>query len=169
MDVGARIYYEKSTGNVILNTGQRSGDVIETTVEQDFDSYKVLAERVQQTVGMVQLDYGAYSADYAEGGVITRIDLDTLEPLFTYPNPVDPEKPTEPRPALSEQVGSLGGQMAEMKLQGIENQTVINSLGGELTAVKMQSIQQQQTITSLGQELAETKLEIIQLKGGETA
>ncbi|CAM4463707.1 hypothetical protein [Paenibacillus xylanexedens] len=77
------------------------------------------------------------------------------------------QTPQEPRPALSERVRSLGGQMAEMKLQGIENQTVMNSLGGELTIVKMQSIQQQQTITSLGQELAAAKLEIIQLKGGE--
>lgn len=167
MRIGAKVYYDKETGNVIQEVGERSGDVVETTTKQDFASYLKLAERVPETVEMIQFEYGIHETDFKAGGIITRIDLVTMEPLFTYPDPVDPETPLEPRPALSEQVGSLGGQMAEMKLQGIENQTVMNSLGGELTVVKMQSIQQQQTITSIGEELAVAKLEIIQLKGGE--
>ncbi|WP_413373277.1 hypothetical protein [Paenibacillus taichungensis] len=169
IEIGAKVYYDKDTGNVIQEIGERSGGVIETNTEQDFTSYVTLSERVPESVEMIQFEYGAFEADYKIGGIITRIDLETMEPLFTYPDPNDPETPQEPRPALSEQVGSLGGQMAEMKLQGIENQTVINSLGDGLTNVKVQSIQQQQTITSLGQELAAAKLEIIQLKGGEQA
>ncbi|WP_337034745.1 hypothetical protein [Paenibacillus illinoisensis] len=169
MEIGAKIYYDNQTGNVIVTIGESRGGVVETTKKQDFAAYKALSERVPETVGLVQLEYGAYRSDFEAGGYISRIDIETKQPLFTYHEPVDPETPQEPGPTLSEQVGSLGGQMAEMKLQGIENQTVMNSLGGELTAVKMQSIQQQQTITSLGQELATAKLEIIQLKGGELA
>ncbi|MFC9706969.1 hypothetical protein ACFTRD_02275 [Paenibacillus sp. NPDC056933] len=107
MKIGPKIYYDKETGNVIVNTGHRSGDVVETTREQDFAAFAALAERVPETVDMIQLDYDAYSADYAEGGIITRIDMETMEPLFTYPDPVDPETPQEPRPALSKQVEAL--------------------------------------------------------------
>ncbi|CAM3029842.1 hypothetical protein HP548_29425 [Paenibacillus taichungensis] len=105
--IGRRLYYLKTTGEVIQDTGERTGWVVETTVEQDFATYLALQERVPDTVGMIQLGYGAYDADRAEGGIITRIDLDKLEPLFAYPDPVDPETPQEPRPALSKEVDAL--------------------------------------------------------------
>ncbi|MCM3206376.1 hypothetical protein [Paenibacillus illinoisensis] len=109
MKIGAKIYYDKETGQVIWIIGERSGDVIETTRDQDFKAYTALSERVSETVGLLQLEYGDYEADYDEGGVIIRIDLETMEPLFTYPDPepVDPETPQEPRPALSKQVEVL--------------------------------------------------------------
>ncbi|UOK64737.1 hypothetical protein MT997_10075 [Paenibacillus sp. OVF10] len=107
MEIGAKIYYENQTGNVVLNIGELRGHVFETTKEHDFASYKILSERVPETDDVVQFEYGAYRSDYLEGGVITRIDLDTLEPLFTYPDPVDPETPQEPRLALSKQVETL--------------------------------------------------------------
>ena len=34
MQIGRRIYYDKTTGNVILDTGEREGHVVPTTVEQ---------------------------------------------------------------------------------------------------------------------------------------
>lgn len=121
IQIGAKIYYDKSTGAVIQEVGERSGkipgDVIETTSEQDFASYVALAERVPDTVGLIQLEYGAYEADYAAGGQITRIDLETMEPLFTYPDPTDPETPQEPRPALSKQVEALMQDNTLLKAQ----------------------------------------------------
>jgi hypothetical protein len=115
VEVGRKIYYEKNTGNVILNTGERSGDVVQTTDEEDFSTYSALAERVPETVGVIRLEYGAFASDYTEGGVITRIDLKTMEPLFTYPDPVDPETPQEPRPALSKQVDIMQQDSGELK------------------------------------------------------
>ncbi|MFE0619713.1 hypothetical protein [Bacillus altitudinis] len=117
MQIGMRIYYELATGNVIVNTGERSGDVVATTEEQDLATYFALRDRVPETVNMIQLEYGAYAEDYAEGGTITRIDLDTLEPLFTYPDPIDPETPQEPRPALSKQVEALVQDNTLLKAQ----------------------------------------------------
>lgn len=107
MQIGMRIYYDITTGNVIVNTGERSGNVVETTPDQDFSTYAELAERVPETVDMIQLEYGVYAADQAGGGIITRIDLETMEPLFTYPEPVDSETPQEPRPAISKQMDTL--------------------------------------------------------------
>ncbi|MDT9720491.1 hypothetical protein QVE09_16350 [Paenibacillus sp. ClWae2A] len=110
MEIGRKVYYEKASGNVIWVTDQRMGMVVETTVEQDFAFYSALAGRVPETVGLLQLEFDAYEADYGAGGQITRIDLETMEPLFTYPDPTDPETPQEPRPALSKQVDQLAAE-----------------------------------------------------------
>lgn len=117
MQIGARIYYDKSTGNIIQEVGQRSGDVVETTTEQDFAAYVALAERIPESVGMLQLEYGVHDADYEAGGRITRINLDTMEPLFTYPDPENPETPQEPQPALSKQVETLMQDSTLLKAQ----------------------------------------------------
>lgn len=107
MKIGARIYYDKDTGIVIQEVGERSGNVVVTTIEQDFASYVSLAERVPETVGIIQFDYEDHKSDREAGGIITRIDLETKEALFAYPDPTDPETPQEPRPALSKQVDAL--------------------------------------------------------------
>lgn len=49
MEIGRRIYFDKLTGNVLVNTGERSGNVIETTVEYDLQVYKALSERNPET------------------------------------------------------------------------------------------------------------------------
>ncbi len=104
MNIGAKIYYEKETGNVLVNTGERSGNVVETSVEQDFVVYAELAKRVRETVGMIQLEYGEYAPDISSGGVITKVDLNTLKPLFTYPTP---DAEPEPQPSLSQKVDDI--------------------------------------------------------------
>jgi len=58
MNIGRKIYFDKETGNVLIDTGERSGSVIETTQEQDFASYAVLSERVPSSVGVLSLTYG---------------------------------------------------------------------------------------------------------------
>lgn len=104
MNIGAKIYYDKFTGNVIINTGERSGNVVETTTEQDFAVYTELSERVPDTIGMIQLEFGEYASDVSAGGVITKVDLNTLKPLFTYPT-TDSEP--EPQPSLSQKVDDI--------------------------------------------------------------
>lgn len=85
MEIGRKIYYEKITGNVLLDTGERSGFVKETTQEEDFETYKVLTERVPETVGCLQLEYGQYTQDFAEcsGYCVNPV---TLEFEFTFPD-----------------------------------------------------------------------------------
>ncbi|MCM3040719.1 hypothetical protein M3201_13530 [Paenibacillus motobuensis] len=94
MQIGKKIYFEKATGNVIVDTGERSGFVRETTQEEDFAAYQALAERVPDTVGCLQLEYGQYSQDFAECNGY-RVNPETLELEFSYPDPGETE-PTEP-------------------------------------------------------------------------
>lgn len=127
MNIGARIYFDKITGDVIENTGDRTGGVVETTREQDFEAYTSLSKRVPETVGMIQLEYGAYAEDYAQGGLITRVDLETLKPLFTYPDP-EPEVPQEPRKPLTTEVDELNTTIGTLLMESANDKATIASL-----------------------------------------
>jgi predicted glutamine amidotransferase len=81
MQIGRKIYYDKATGNVYVDTGERSGDVIETTTEQDFATYTSLQGIDLQTVGCVQLDYGQDSDKF--GVYLYHIDPTTESIVWT--------------------------------------------------------------------------------------
>ncbi|ASS76804.1 hypothetical protein CIG75_18900 [Tumebacillus algifaecis] len=91
--IGRKIYYEITTGNVILDTGERAGDVVETTVGQDFAAYMALAERVPESVGVIQFAFGEHAENFSRypyridpateailwGVDSTGVDLDQLK------------------------------------------------------------------------------------------
>ncbi|GIP56174.1 hypothetical protein [Paenibacillus vini] len=120
MQIGRKIYYEKSTGFVIVDTRPRSGNVRETTQEEDFANYTALAERVPETVGVIQLEYGQYEEDFAECNGY-RVNLDTLELEFSYPDPSNPEQPPAYQKPLTEQI-------AELRASDLDNKEAIASL-----------------------------------------
>ncbi|WP_342570346.1 hypothetical protein MKY85_17495 [Paenibacillus sp. FSL R5-0749] len=117
--VGAKVYYDVLNGAVLQYIQQQLGGDGMTilTREDDFRAYKTLRDRVPESVGLLQFDYGDYESDYDAGGVITNINLETMEPHFEYPDPADPETPQEPRPALSEQVDALMQDNTLLKAQ----------------------------------------------------
>ncbi|XID92492.1 hypothetical protein ACF3MZ_29190 [Paenibacillaceae bacterium WGS1546] len=116
MQIGRRIYYEIATGNIIQNTGERSGNVVETTIEQDFATYSALAGRVPSTVGCMQLEYGEYAQDFAEcNGYRVDVSGETPSLLFSYPDPEAPEEPPVYRKPLSEEVAEVKAQQALMQ------------------------------------------------------
>ncbi|WP_411552182.1 hypothetical protein [Paenibacillus lautus] len=120
MQIGRKIYYDNRTGEVLADTGQRSGSVRETTREEDFSTYLRLAERTPESVGMIQLEYDQFKQDFDEG-VLERVDPDKRELFFNYPGPDDPEAPLEPRKPLSVEVD-------ELKAADIENKQAIAEL-----------------------------------------
>ncbi|WP_051236299.1 hypothetical protein [Paenibacillus pinihumi] len=81
MEIGRKLYYDRSSGDVIVDTGQRAGSVVPTTVEQDYAAYRALAVRLPDTVGLLQLGYGDYGQDFAEC-IGYRVDPDTEQVLF---------------------------------------------------------------------------------------
>ena len=77
VEIGRRLYYDPSTGNVIVDTGERAGAVVETTVAQDFAAYRALAEWEPDDVGVLELDYGQHAQEFMtcksyriEGGAV---------------------------------------------------------------------------------------------------
>ena len=116
MKIGRKIYYCKVTGDVIVDTGERAGNVRETTTEEDFQAYKALSERNPETVGMIQLEYGQYSQDFMECNGY-RVNPETQQIEFSYPDPNDlePQEPIYQKP-LSEEIADLKQAIAELTM-----------------------------------------------------
>lgn len=106
MEIGRRIYYEIATGNVILDTGERQGSVVPTTIEQDRYSYTALSERNADSYGVIELPFGFLSQDFAEC-MGYRVNPETKELEFSYPDPNEPEKPPVYQKPLTEQIKEL--------------------------------------------------------------
>ena len=117
MNIGRKIFYELATGNIILDTGERSGGVIETTIQQDFESFFALKDRVPSTVGCLQLEYGQYAQDFAAcNGFRVDVSGDTPSLLFSYPDPDAPDDPPIYQPPLSIKVSEQEQRIADVEL-----------------------------------------------------
>lgn len=106
MNIGKRIYYDTLSGNVLVDTGERSGSVIELTVEQEIEIYNILAERRRDTFDVIRLEYGQYRQDFTECNGY-RVNPETKELEFSYPDPNEPEQPPVYQEPLSTQVEKL--------------------------------------------------------------
>ena len=120
MQIGRRIYYDLSTGNLIIDTGERQGFVSNTTIEQDIQVFKALSERSRDTFDYLQLEYGQYPQDFAECNGY-RVNPETKELEFSYPDPNE-EEPLEPvyQKSLSEEIEELR-QIIDVLLGGEDN------------------------------------------------
>lgn len=120
MEIGRKIYYDLITGNVIVDTGERRGSVIETTIDQDIKAYKSLSERNRDTFDVIELPYGAYKQDFLES-TSYRVNTETKELEFSNHNIDNPEEePIFDKP-LSEQILELEAKLSyELLLKDIE-------------------------------------------------
>ena len=106
MKIGRKIYYEKLTGNIIIDTGERQGAVIATTIEQDIATFTALSERNQDTFDVIELPFGAFAQDFAECNGY-RVNPETKQLEFSYPDPNEPDAQQEFRAPLSAEIESL--------------------------------------------------------------
>lgn len=56
--IGSKIYYLISNGNVILNTGDMMGCVVETSIDEDYKNYTDLNKYAKDSIGCLKLEYG---------------------------------------------------------------------------------------------------------------
>ncbi len=82
-EIGRRIYYDKITWEILIDTGERAGDVVETTPEQDFASYPQLQGRGLADTGYIELAYGERREEFMNMGSL-EVDPTTQE-LIIYP------------------------------------------------------------------------------------
>lgn len=57
-EIGAKIYYLKNTGNVILDQGDIRGDIVESSFDEDYENYILLKEYTKDSIGCLKLEYG---------------------------------------------------------------------------------------------------------------
>jgi len=136
LQIGRRIYYEKSTGNVLFDTGERSGNVVPTTIDQDFESYVILAQYNRDAVGVIELEYGQYYDDFLRSSGNVRVNLETGELEFSYPDPSDPEPPAIYRPPLTEEVAELNEQIAALMIDSAAKDGIIADLALQVAELK---------------------------------
>ena len=106
MDIGRKIYFDVVTGDTIIDTGERRGGTLPKTVEQDIKTFIALSERNRESFDVLELEYGQYAQDFAECNGY-RVNPDTKELEFSYPDPNEPEAPPVFQKALSEQIKTL--------------------------------------------------------------
>lgn len=115
MEIARKIYYEKATGNVLVDTGERSGSVVETTIEQDFASYLALQGLVPETVGVAQFEYGQFSEDFIQCSGY-RINPTTLAIEFVYPDPGTPTPEPVFQKPLTVEVDDLRSRISDVEM-----------------------------------------------------
>jgi len=116
MKIGRRVYYDIATGNPIVDTGERQGAVVPTTIEQDIATYRALSERNRDTVGYIELEFGQYGQDFLESNGY-RVNLETKTLEFSYPDSNEPEIEQPYQAPLSEEIEQLKLENELLKAQ----------------------------------------------------
>lgn len=130
MNIGRKIYFEKQTGNVIVDTGEMSGNVRPTTIIQDIANYKILSQRVRSTFDVLELAYGQYAQDFASAKSY-RVNPTTKKIEFSYAAPSEPTAPPVVQPPLSDAVKALADENANLMMQNAVQDVQIASLEDE--------------------------------------
>lgn len=123
MNIGRMIFYDKVSGEIIVDTGQYENIAVKKTVEQQIATFTALSERNRETFDVIELPFGAYQQDFAEARLI-GVDLEKKIPLFAYPDPENPGQEITPPIPLSEEVKTLKNELATV--QGAVDFIILN-------------------------------------------
>lgn len=122
MDVGMVIFYDNTSGEIIVNTGEYKDAKVKKTIEQHIDTYTSLKERERISFDYIELNYGEYRADFTTMNGY-RVNVETKELEFSYPDPNEPDVEQSYQAPLSEQVATLETQVQTQE-QAIADLTI---------------------------------------------
>ncbi|WEG18485.1 hypothetical protein PQ478_08380 [Alkalihalophilus pseudofirmus] len=97
-----RIYYDKETGDVLVERGF-NGFVTPTSIEKDIADFKVLSERNANSYRLLEIPFTQYSQDFSEASSY-RVNPETKELEFQYRDPNEPDVEQPYIKSLSEAV-----------------------------------------------------------------
>ena len=91
--IGTKIYYCLTSGNVVKIIGDMQGYVKETTFDEDYEIYSELKEREKSSIGLLTFEYGEYPK-LSKGSTGVMVNLETKELIFSYEEfPTLPQEP----------------------------------------------------------------------------
>lgn len=106
MNDGKRyLFYDVLSGEILVNEARNRLNIM-PTVERVIDIYPKLNERDSSTYDVLILNFEDYQQDFKESNGY-RINPQTLELEFSYPDPNEPEAPQEFIKPLSVEVERL--------------------------------------------------------------
>lgn len=94
MYIGRTVFYDKNTGDVIVDTQEKRGSATYREPDYYIERYTALIERIRETFDYIELEYGQYAQDFTECNGY-RVNPETKELEFSYPDPNE-EEPQEP-------------------------------------------------------------------------
>lgn len=106
MNIGRKVFYDKSVGVVIKDTGECYNASHNPTVDEEIATFTALSERNRDTFDVLELEYGAYQQDFATA-TSYRVNQETKEIEFSYPDPNEPEVEQEYVSPLSDEIAQL--------------------------------------------------------------
>lgn len=102
-----RLYFD-SAGLVFFTVDLYS----ESPISKDVEEFKVLSERNRDSFDVLELEYGQYAQDFAECNGY-RVNPETKELEFSYPDPNEPEAPPVFQEPLTKQIEQLDKRQLE--------------------------------------------------------
>lgn len=104
LKLGTKIYYLISNGNVILDTGDMMGCVVETSFDEDYNNYTDLSKYAKDSIGCLKLEYGELSkllADHKANSFKVDISSQPHKLVFEWID-YDTGEPAEPQKTMEE-------------------------------------------------------------------
>lgn len=104
LKLGTKIYYLISNGNVILDTGDMMGCVVETSFDEDYNNYTDLSKYAKESIGCIKLKYGELGkllADHKANSFKVDISSQPHKLIFEWID-YDTGKPVEPPKTMEE-------------------------------------------------------------------
>ena len=103
-EIGTKIYYLISNGNVILESGDMMGCVVETSFDEDYNNYTDLSKYAKESIGCIKLKYGELGkllADHKANSFKVDISSQPHKLIFEWID-YDTGKPGEPPKTMEE-------------------------------------------------------------------
>ncbi|MBS5595654.1 hypothetical protein [Peptostreptococcus sp.] len=98
LEIGNKIYYLKSNGNIISETGDAMGYVVETDFDEDYENYTALKQYEKDKIGCIQFKFGELRRLLEENKANSyKVDVSSSphKLIFEWID-YDTGKPTEP-------------------------------------------------------------------------
>lgn len=106
---GKRIYYDETTGNVLLITNEMKGEGIQQlTPAEEHEIYNALSGRVTGSYSFIQLEYGEYAKEFTDG-LPTHYDVQSELLTWTWHD----SQTVEERKTLEQEVDRLSLELAD--------------------------------------------------------
>ncbi|PAE21956.1 hypothetical protein [Robertmurraya siralis] len=106
-----KIYYDKVTGEVLFDQAYNYVPVL--NFDNDYANLTSLKQRTKESIALLVLRDGEYAQSFQEGTLI-KVDPETQELTFEYPNPENPEEPIIPNKPFEEQLAETIAYSVEL-------------------------------------------------------
>ena len=102
--IGTKIYYLKSNGNIIIESGDMMGCVVETSFDEDYNNYTDFSKYAKDSIGCLKLEYGELGKlleEYKANSFKVDVSSNPHKLVFEWID-YDTGKPGEPPKTMEE-------------------------------------------------------------------